>query len=66
MPTISVFIRSCDRMNIAHVSREVFEESIKQLVDIDRNWVPQDTYKSLYLRPFIFASDEFSGCSRGP
>jgi len=55
------FIRSCDRMNIAHVSREVFEESIKQLVDIDRNWVPQDTYKSLYLRPFIFASDEFLG-----
>lgn len=55
------FIRSCDRMNIAHVSREVFEESIKQLVDLDRGWVPQDQYKSLYLRPFIFASDEFLG-----
>ena len=50
-------------MNIAHVSREVFEESIKQLVDIDRNWVLRITYrKSLCnLRPFIFASDEFLG-----
>ncbi|MCH8525057.1 MAG: branched-chain amino acid aminotransferase [Balneolales bacterium] len=55
------FIRSCDRMNIAHVPQEMFVESIKQLVDVDRDWVPADKYKSLYLRPFIFASDEFLG-----
>lgn len=55
------FIRSCERMNIAPISEELFSESIKQLVDLDREWVPADKYKSLYLRPFIFASDEFLG-----
>jgi branched-chain amino acid aminotransferase len=55
------FIRSCERMNIAPIPEDFFRESIKQLVDIDRDWVPEDKFKSLYLRPFIFASDEFLG-----
>lgn len=55
------FVRSCERMNIAVISQELFMESIKALVDVDRDWVPSDTFKSLYLRPFIFAADEFLG-----
>ena len=55
------FVRSCQRMNIPVISSEVFAESIKQLVDIDRKFVPNDKLKSLYLRPFIFAADEFLG-----
>jgi len=55
------FIRSCDRMNIPLISEELYTESIKALVNLDREWVPVDKFKSLYLRPFIFASDEFLG-----
>lgn len=55
------FVRSCERMNIPVISEEVFTESIKQYVDVDREWVPKDKFKSLYLRPFIFAADEFLG-----
>lgn len=55
------FVRSCDRMNIPAISEELYTESLKQLIDVDRNWVPKDKFKSLYIRPFIFASDEFLG-----
>lgn len=55
------FVKSCERMNIPVISREMFDESIKQLIDLDRKWVPTDKYKSLYLRPFIFAAEEFLG-----
>ena len=55
------FIRSCERMNIAPISQDLFSESILQLIQVDRKWVPEDKFKSLYIRPFIFASDEFLG-----
>lgn len=55
------FVKSCERMNIPVISKETFRESIIQYVSLDREWVPTDKYKSLYLRPFVFASDEFLG-----
>lgn len=55
------FVKSCERMNIPTVDQETFAESIKQYVDIDRNWIPSDKFKSLYLRPFVFAAEEFLG-----
>lgn len=55
------FVKSCTRMNIPIISEELFTSSILELINTDRNWVPVDKFKSLYLRPFIFASDEFLG-----
>lgn len=55
------FLKSCERMNIPAVPEKVFVDGIRELVDLDREWVPVDKFKSLYLRPFIFASDEFLG-----
>ncbi|MCH8568279.1 MAG: branched-chain amino acid aminotransferase [Balneolales bacterium] len=55
------FNNSCKRMNIPSVPYDVFHDAIVQLVDLDRNWVPKDELKSLYLRPFIFATEEFLG-----
>jgi branched-chain amino acid aminotransferase len=34
---------------------------MKQLVALDKNWVPDKTDYSLYIRPFMFASDEVIG-----
>lgn len=52
---------SCRRMNIPELPYEVFHDAIVQLVDLDRDWVPEAEYKSLYIRPFIFATEEFLG-----
>lgn len=48
---------SCERLAMAIPEKEFFIEGIKQLVNLDRAWVPEDTFKSLYVRPFIFATD---------
>ncbi|AXJ01542.1 branched-chain amino acid aminotransferase [Cyclonatronum proteinivorum] len=55
------FNDSCKRLNIPSIPEETFTQAILQLVDLDREWVPSDKYKSLYLRPFVFATEEFLG-----
>jgi branched-chain amino acid aminotransferase len=51
------FVRSLERMCMAVPSREMFDEGILRLVDVDRNWVPKEEGSALYLRPFIYASE---------
>jgi branched-chain amino acid aminotransferase len=55
------FLRSSARMNIPAVPEEFFMSAMEHLVDMDREWVPKDKYKSLYIRPFVVATDEFLG-----
>src|SRR5690606_5899947 len=40
---------------------EVFLKSVESLVEIDRDWLPSVEGGSLYLRPFMFASEVFLG-----
>jgi len=40
---------------------EVFVESVRRLVEADRAWLPEVEGGSLYLRPFMFASEAFLG-----
>ncbi len=49
--------RSCKRMCIPKVQREVFLEGIKKLIELDHKWVPQKEGNSLYIRPFACAFD---------
>ncbi|MEX0685603.1 MAG: branched-chain amino acid aminotransferase [Balneolales bacterium] len=58
---IDRFNISCRRMNIPEIDKEIFSQSVKALVDLDRDWVPTDRFKSLYIRPFVFGSDESLG-----
>jgi branched-chain amino acid aminotransferase len=51
------FNRSLSRMCMAEIPNEIFEEGLKQLVAIDKSWVPKEEQGSLYLRPFMFASE---------
>lgn len=51
------FARSAKRMAMPEMPSDLFIESIKQLISVDKNWVPQDREKSLYLRPFMFATE---------
>lgn len=51
------FAKSAKRMAMPEIPEELFVESIKQLIAVDKNWVPEDREKSLYLRPFMFATE---------
>ena len=54
--------RSAQRLALPELPEEDFLESVRALVAADEPWVPQPTGEtSLYLRPFMFASEEFLG-----
>lgn len=55
------FNRSLERMCMPPVPEEIFYEGLKKLVETDRNWVPGADGASLYIRPFMFASEERYG-----
>lgn len=52
---------SARRMVMPEVPRELFMEGLVKLVDIDRQWVPKSSGSSLYIRPFMFATDDYVG-----
>jgi len=52
---------SAARMQMPQVPEELFMEGMRKLIDIDRNWIPQTHDHSLYIRPFMFSSDEIIG-----
>ncbi len=54
------FRDSADRMAMAQLPEDVFIEAVEQLVRIDRAWIPGGE-GSLYLRPFMIASEVFLG-----
>ena len=55
------FNRSAERMAMPEVPEEIFLEGLRKLVDVDRDWIPSAEGNSLYLRPFMIATDEFIG-----
>lgn len=52
---------SCDRLCIPRIDEDFAIEAMKKLVDIDRDWIPSSPGTSLYIRPFIIATDPFLG-----
>ncbi|MGV9679444.1 branched-chain amino acid aminotransferase [Nocardia sp. NPDC003482] len=52
------FRNSARRMAMAELPEELFIESIRQLLEVDGDWVPAaGGEESLYLRPFMFATE---------
>jgi len=54
------FHSSAERMAMAQLPEPIFIEAVEQLVRIDRAWIPGGE-GSLYLRPFMIASEVFLG-----
>ena len=52
---------SAERMMMPTVPEEIFIEGMRRLVDLDRDWIPMKSDHSLYIRPFMFATDEVIG-----
>ncbi|WP_419320833.1 branched-chain amino acid aminotransferase [Caulobacter sp. ErkDOM-E] len=54
------FQDSARRMAMAELPEDLFVEAVEQLIAIDRDWIPEGE-GSLYLRPFMFATEVFLG-----
>ena len=52
---------SAERMAMPHVPEEIFIEGMRQLIELDKSWIPQKEDHSLYIRPFMFSTDEMIG-----
>ncbi len=52
---------SAERMCMPEVPEEVFLSGIKELVKLDEAWIPKKRGSSLYIRPLLFATDEYIG-----
>jgi branched-chain amino acid aminotransferase len=52
---------SAERMCMPAIPQELFMEGIRQLIKMDSAWVPTADGSSLYIRPFLIATDEFIG-----
>jgi branched-chain amino acid aminotransferase len=55
------FTESCKRICMPQIPESTFIQLIQKVVDIDREWVPSKEGHSLYIRPFMFATDDFIG-----
>lgn len=55
------FNTSAERMCMAQVPEEIFIGGLEELLRIDSGWVPEGEDNSLYLRPFMFATDVYLG-----
>ena len=57
---------SCDRLCMPKIPVEDFVQACKTLVEVDKDWVPHTDGASLYLRPFIIATDVGLGVHASP
>jgi len=55
------FQRSAARLALPELPADDFLGAIQALVEVDREWVPSGAEQSLYIRPFMFASEVFLG-----
>jgi branched-chain amino acid aminotransferase len=52
---------SAERMQMPEVPEDIFMEGMRTLVRMDSSWIPDSDDHSLYIRPFMFSSDELIG-----
>jgi branched-chain amino acid aminotransferase len=52
---------SAERMCMPLIPEELFMQGLKELIRLDAQWVPATSGSSLYIRPFMFATDGFIG-----
>jgi branched-chain amino acid aminotransferase len=53
--------KSAVRMCMPQIPEEIFMGGLRELLNLDREWVPTREGCSLYIRPVLFATDAFIG-----
>lgn len=52
---------SAKRMCMPEFPEDIFVEALHELVSLEKDWIPSAVGSALYIRPFMFATDEFIG-----
>ncbi len=52
---------SAERMCMPTIPVELMMDALRELIRLDIDWVPKTPDSALYIRPFMFATDEFLG-----
>ena len=52
---------SATRMCMPQIPQDIFMDGIKELIQLDKGWVPNGEGKSLYIRPFMIADEASLG-----
>lgn len=55
------FCKSLERMCMPIMSEELFMGALDALIELDKDWIPDDADGSLYIRPFMIASEQRLG-----
>lgn len=55
------FNRSADILCIPQMDVEAVYDGLKQLLEVEKNWVPSKFGTALYIRPLVFATDHYVG-----
>ncbi len=55
------FNKSALRMAMPEVPKELFMQAMSSLINLDAEWVPAKEDHSLYIRPFMYATDPYIG-----
>ncbi|WP_182104133.1 branched-chain amino acid aminotransferase [Niallia taxi] len=53
--------KSNDRLCIPEIDEEFALDALKQLINVDREWIPTGEGTSLYIRPFVISTQPFLG-----
>ncbi len=53
--------KSAERLCMPPISKEFFLGGLMELLEVDQQWIPTKPDNSLYIRPFMFAIDEYVG-----
>ena len=57
--------RSAERMCMPTMPEGLFIEALERLIWLDKDWIPTKEGSALYIRPIMFASDQYIGVSAG-
>ncbi|MEX0721152.1 MAG: branched-chain amino acid aminotransferase [Balneolaceae bacterium] len=52
------FNNSCRRICVPETHYPTFMEALETLIRLDHKWIPKESGTALYIRPFIYASDD--------
>ena len=53
--------KSASRLCMPELPEDIFLQAIHELMEIDQAWIPPQEGSALYIRPFMFATDELLG-----
>lgn len=53
--------RSAERMVMPPIPESLFLDGLRELVRLDKGWIPDRGGSSLYIRPVMFAADDYIG-----